>query len=1087
MLRRILCPFVTLILPLLISTGTYAQTPVSDLADLEAMTASGHYIIVADIDASGYNADIQDFSGILEASSKPDGTFYSINGLLRPLFTSINGGTVRNLILKNVNIGSYGGNTGAIASSATGASHIYNCGILSGLIGGTGYTGSLVGLLDGTSRVINCYSFGRITGGSVKGGIVGYNSYASKSGDIRTMVMNCMFYGDIVSGGDIYPIYGGLEISNEDSPKLNNYNYFLFEAPFSQDGLIAENHYNRALAAEERYLVRFEFYRYLLNSNRELASWYAYGSVQADARTKMAKWVLDKSIAPYPILKVQDYYPSAVNYDPDNTFDPETGTMVSRCSVTRRDQGRSLGELTVNISLGTGYPTGAAIRSGKSSISRKRTDKDTANFNFNYDKIQLPYYDEVGTGNCTGNKVVTGWKITGMTGGTQGTFSTSQDAPGYNFADRTTYAKDLYSQSGRVFSQGAYFEVPDGVTAINIEPYWGTAAYLSDAYYDSYGYETSKGVTDFGTRYVNDNLYAICGDQQKVYTSFGNALGTLSGSTVYDNAIVLVGNYHQKGTPSNGNKPFTIMSVDMDQDMEPDYSFIFNSGKGEQIAPIRFDFVNVPGTAMAHKKTSTTYMGIMGNHKWKGWLEVTNTSFIRFSQLEYDNEAKTASKAPVILMGGVVEQMVSTNGTEGSVEHTLYFHVGGNVWFKMFNNGCHIDKKNTRTHRIPISVTGGEYEKFYLSGYFQPSAPAYAENAECYISGGLFGELAGSGQELINGDVYWLIDHADITDFYGGGINDKKPITGDISVTISNSHVSNRYCGGPKFGNMSSGKSVSTTASNCTFGTFFGAGYGGTSLVRNNTYNKFDKTNYDWNGSIATTFSADNGSNKRGKYDANLGISINYEYEHFEGSNDKTVGRFYVNYATLSIAQVNNVTSTLTDCIINDNYYGGGSLGKVAGNAASTLTDCTVHGSVFGAGFSASVPPAIVYSKSVFTSQPTYNEKTGVFKKGVPPASEEFTWEHRDVVNNNATAFDDTGKHLYTTINFQDLGTVQGLVTLNIEGTTTIDHNVYGGGDESAVIGSTIVTIIDDVEIKGDVFGGGNEGQVDGETTVIIL
>ena len=61
MLRRILCPLVALILPLLITTGTYAQTPVNDLAGLEAMTDTGHYIIVADIDASGYNADIRNF------------------------------------------------------------------------------------------------------------------------------------------------------------------------------------------------------------------------------------------------------------------------------------------------------------------------------------------------------------------------------------------------------------------------------------------------------------------------------------------------------------------------------------------------------------------------------------------------------------------------------------------------------------------------------------------------------------------------------------------------------------------------------------------------------------------------------------------------------------------------------------------------------------------------------------------------------------------------------------------------------------------------------------------------------------------
>ena len=42
---------------------------------------------------------------------------------------------------------------------------------------------------------------------------------------------------------------------------------------------------------------------------------------------------------------------------------------------------------------------------------------------------------------------------------------------------------------------------------------------------------------------------------------------------------------------------------------------------------------------------------------------------------------------------------------------------------------------------------------------------------------------------------------ADIKDFYGGGINDEKPITGNIIVDIFNSHVTT-YCGGPKFGDM---------------------------------------------------------------------------------------------------------------------------------------------------------------------------------------------------------------------------------------------------------------------------------------------
>lgn len=1038
--------------------------------------------LIVDVNAAGSIPISTVFTGTFEAIADGEGNYYSISNLSHPLFNTISGGTVRNVVLKEVSISSGNGNgdAGAIAHEANGASRIYNCGILSGSVGGTRYVGGLVGFLDGTSRVINCYSFADITGGSHKGGIVGYNNYASKSGDIKTMVMNCMFYGDIAASGNISPIYGGNEIKNEDTEKLNNYNYYRYNSPYSQSKKITK--YNRALPTEDRYLVRFEFYRYLLNSTRELAGWYATGTA---SKASIAKWVLDKSIAPYPILKEQGIYSSVVNYDAAHAEDGKP-----------RLQGGKLGTLTVTISgVGSNAPAGAAITNG--SLTLVRTDKDTANFNFNYDKVQLPYYREVGTGNYTNNKVVTGWKITGMSGGSQGTFTTGEDAPAYNFADRSTYAKDLYSESGRVFSQGAYFDVPDGVTSITIEPYWGKAAYLSDAQYDCYGYNTSQGVNDFGTRYTNGNNYEINGDSQKVYTSFSNALNNLSGvsdPTVYDYAVVLVGNYHQKGAPSNGTKPFTIMSADLDEDNEPDYSFIYNSGKGEKISPIRFDFVNVPGTAMAHKKTSTTYMGIMGNHKWRGWLEVTNTAFIRFSQLEYDDKSTKAANSPVILLGGVVEQMVSTNGANEPLTSTSYIHVGSNVWFKLFNNGCHIDKTAVSTPRIPISVTGGDYEKFYLSGYFQPNAPSNTnDNAECYISGGRFKELAGSGQEKIDGDVWWLIDRADITNFYGGGINDKKPVTGNIDVTIKNSYVE-LYCGGPKFGDMTSGKTVTTTANNCTFRRYYGAGYGGTSVVRVSTYNKFDKINYDWNSSIVTTFIS--GDNRRGKYSNSNGISISYEYEHFEGSNDKSVGRFYVNYASLSLAQTNDVISNLTNCTILEDFYGGGNLGKVSGDITSTLNSCLVHGSVYGAGYSASAPTATVFNAAGFTIQPNYNTSTGMFEPGVFPSSQTYTWTSGYGCSTSNTLVDNGNEHwIYApeeTLN--NLGKVEGNVTLNLLGDTHVDGfvddgqggevqsgGVYGGGEMGAVAGSTQVVIGDiNVSVNPEVYNvfGAGKGVV---------
>ena len=1090
------------------ATTICAQTNITSLSQIT--DPDGHYVITQDI--TGGTPGVSTFNGTLEANINSTTHMpYRIKNLSAPLFTTLTG-TVKNLVLENVNISS-GTDVGAIACNVTGTSAnkavIYNCGILSGSISGSGNVGGLVGVLGSSSdndqcyaRVINCYSFADIAGGTTKGGIVGKNCFASTTGNIRTMVMNCMFYGNIATGGTVSPIYGGSEISNNNTSQLNNYNYFCYEnLPSARI-----TNYNCALAAEERYLVRFEFYRHLLNSTRELAAYYVDPSPETITVNKkehkryhanlMEKWVLDKDVAPYPVLKEQGTYPSVINYNDAPT----------------------LGTLSVTINLGSDAPAGATVSSTTLTIY----DKDPDNYHFNYRTVRLPYFHEVGTGNYTPvsntnyYKAVTGWKITSMTGGTQGTFTAADEWGGYNFADRSTYAKDLYSQSGRVFSQGAYFDVPDGVTGITIEPYWGNAVFLSDPYYDKYGYAAGD-VYDFGIRYDNGQTYTIGTLRLKVYTSVGNALKQLpDASSVYDNAVVLVGNYHKGGDNeiSDGAKPFTIMSIDLNEDNEPDYSLIYRSGKQKKLAPIRYDFINIPGMAMAHKTTSDANMGIPGNAKLAGWFEITNTALIHYSQFEYDSENKSGSH-PVILLGGVFEQIVSTNGQEGCLNNktTKYIHVGSNVWFKIFNNGCHLDKTNTKTPHVPISVTGGDYNKFYLSGYFQPEAPVFADNAECYISGGRFGEVAGAGQEPINGNVQWLIDHADIDNFYGGGINDKKPITGNITITIKGSNVGT-YCGGPKFGNISANKVVQTTATNCTFDNYYGAGFGGTSYYRylwngRTNHNQYEKVNYDWNGSTwvgNTTYGYTTGT--RGKYVNGRGILVSYEYEHFEGSSVNTVARLYMLYASLSLAQTKDVISTLTDCVINKNFYGGGKLGSVDGTIESTLNDCTVHGNAFGAGYSGTPPSLGVFrtdqNAGGFLTIPNYNSTTGVFEAGVYPDTVNYTWSAEGSVTNDSNAgslTDSDGKHwIHTDIDLDDLGTVTGKVTLNINGTTTIEGKtfnadgsikeqsggVFGGGDASAALGDTEVNINTDNTNSSilNVFGGGNDAPVGGSTTI---
>ena len=1041
---------------------------------------AGVYVLASDFTQTGTKPTAP-FTGMI------DGQYHSIT-LTSPLFDKVEGATIKNIIVSSVNIeeGNSDGHAGAICNEASGATRIYNCGVLDGSVSGTGCVGSIVGKISDNSRVINCYSYATVGGGSDVGGIVGYNGFASTAANMRTMVMNCMFYGDITSGTNVSPVYGGENINNLQGG-LNNFNYYAYSQLTTAD----ITKYNCALAVEEKYLNRFEYYRLLLNSNKKLAAFYATGSPENG--NEMAKWVLetaDRTIAkpkPYPILKPQGYYPSIIN--PDMTNAPDSA------SVGRNKGGKLDKTLSVTInSVGSGAPSGASITNG--SLSLPRTDKDFDRFNYNYDKVQLPYYDEVGTGNYTSNKVVTGWKITAITAvendpytaanydytKTYASNATYFDYPNYNFADRKSSNKDLFSVSGRVFSQGAYFDVPYGVTSITIEPYWGNAIYVADQFYDvvyKNDYTGKQGVSKTGTQVGSSTRF----NGQTVKTSIS---GLGSGTTVYDNAVVLVGNFHLDNVPSGGSTPFTMMSVDMDNDHEPDYSLIYHHKNRTTIAPIRFDFLNIPGTAQAQKPNGASLICNFTIFKPKGWFEVTNTSSFYTSQIEYENQAGiTKSDAPLILLGGVIDQFVSTQ--QDNVDgHTRYIHVGSNVWINSFGLGTHSDGSKSTPH-VPVSVTGGEYEGFYLTGTYNANAAVKKDSAECYISGGHFTEVAGASLEKIDGSVRWQIYNADIDEFFGGGINDAKPITGNITTDIFNSHVT-LFCGGPKFGNMQGTSKVTTRAEGCTFGKYFGAGYGGTSLSRKKYY---DHTTTDWD-TWAGKYVADRGKYFNGsttpapgsaKYgNKGVGVATDLDYEFFVWSSGATGGRFFVKFASFSLAQCNDVSSTLKKCTVQTDFYGGGNLGKVVGTATSVLEDCTVTGNVYGAGYSASLPTVKVRDAG-FTENPNYNAQSGMFEPATVSGTKIFTWQNAAVagvtLSNGNSGSDLVNQILYTDTPLNNLGEVKN-TNLTIKGTTTVGECVYGGGALASMDadGSTEINLVGGT-IIGDVYGGG-QGRLSG-------
>ena len=1004
-----------------------ASTPTSISSLSEINDIIGNYKLTADVEASG--------TVLAEFKGKLDGDGHSVSGLNAPLFAKVNGAVICNLNIEGCNISVTTGNAGAIAAEAMGASRIYNCGVLSGSVSGTDKVGSLVGLLDGSSRVINCFSYADVTGGTDVGGIVGYNNYASTANDLRTMVMNCMYYGSI-TGITISPVYGGLDINNAASNGLNNYNYY----PVASGIVPTNNKYNGALPAEERFLKRFEFYRGILNSNKRLFSYYVFGDLEHTS--EMYKWVLDENYR-YPVLKKEwKYYPSPIN--PDYAHASETANPY---------EGRKLGDLSVTI--------------GDKTVSLPITDMDTLHYDFTYGKIQLPYYNDYFDDNYGSKGVVTGWKVevTSSTG-TYNSFSN------YNYADKDCIDKD----KERIFAQGGYYIVPNGVTAVKLTPYWAAnVAYLSGKYLDRANYGnsdfTTPGATPTGTRTVYNDLQSAI-----------NALP--STGTVYDNAIVLVGNYvsnvsnREKWTTSS-KTPFTVMSIDEDRDNEPDYCLFHYHSDRKEVNPVRFDFLWHPGKGMAFKPTkeSVPYMYNQGIFKPYGWFEITETCVARYTEFEFDYKDRTQS--PIILNNGIYDELVSGIGENDLVNlsnNTTYMIIGGHCCFVQFTCGTHTGKTYTTKH-FPISVLGGEFNEFYLTAKREQQGYTAddGKSVNLYTCGGYFRSLASAYMESIEGDVNMNFCHSLFGECYGGGMNANQPVKGNINVKMDNCWVKGLYCGGPKFGDMTTGMKVTTISNESVFNRYFGAGYGGTSLAMNKSADDQGSGIFEYSANWFTSFF----SSSRLQPDTQ-GILAQYamEFKAWAGGNGG-LRRFYQYYASLSAAQTNDVTSTLTNCTITNDLYGGGNLGTVRGNIETTLTNCTVGGNAYAGGFSAEIPYCEVFTSEA-PKMPIYNKFTGLYTDGVIDRTKSsFLKWSSDETN-------ESDKKIYTKQDLTALGKVTGNVSIQLDGTSLVHGSVFGGGNASGVTGNTTVRILGSTTVEQNVYGGGNEAEVGGTTTVQI-
>ena len=188
----------------------------------------------------------------------------------------------------------------------------------------------------------------------------------------------------------------------------------------------------------------------------------------------------------------------------------------------------------------------------------------------------------------------------------------------------------------------------------------------------------------------------------------------------------------------------------------------------------------------------------------------------------------------------------------------------------------------------------------------------------------------------------------------------------------------------------------------------------------------------------------------------------------------RVINRSYYYSAQFATTNTGNVTNELTDCTINTNFYGGGFLGGVNGNVKSTLENCKVTGAVFGAGYSASAGTVNIHNTD--KTPPVANTYTAMIKPQSGGTFTTYEWTNQTTFGTTTLSTEsptiknpngDGKNYIYTEVSLKNLGTVSGDVTLTIDGNTTITNgkvmevgnSVYGGGEESAVGGNTVVNI----------------------------
>lgn len=414
----------------------------------------------------------------------------------------------------------------------------------------------------------------------------------------------------------------------------------------------------------------------------------------------------------------------------------------------------------------------------------------------------------------------------------------------------------------------------------------------------------------------------------------------------------------------------------------------------------------------------------------------------------------------------------------------------------------------TETVQVTASVYGGGYgENTEITG-----------NTDVNIDNSQIGNVYGGGNAGIVGEnTDIVVNTSTITDsIYGGG--KAANVNGTTTIDVENS-TANEVYGGGEDGQVTNtlvttdNSATSVKINDSVINNVYGGGKGETATVKGNTNTEIISTN-----SLTTINDSVYGGGNAGQVEKNAVVTVTkskitnavYGGGNQAGVNgltsvnieDSTANEVYGGGNQGEVGATTTIFVIRTD--IEDSVYGGGNQGEVKGNTTVTIsnqkptnptdpddssntTDIPeVKNAVFGGGKSANVNGTTV---NLIENAKTQN----VFGGG--DQGEVIQNTNVKIINSTITNFVfGGGNGANTGIDGKSPGKVGGSTNVDISATEkNIQNNTYstansvfggGKGITAFVQGNTKVILRNGSEIAKDVYGGGDNGYVNGSTNV---